>query len=264
MKILLIEDEKKHCEKYKESVDYLPYPVELSIVNGLKEALRYIEKEPTGIILLDLELHDSDGDGVLFLKKLRDMKITPKPYIIIITSNRSIETQSMVRDFGADYIFSKVKKDYSPRLVFDFAHCYFSRENKIESECMSIEDLVTYELEKIGFTYGVVGKNYLVLAITTVIHANKNHISLKRDVYPVIARQFKKSDESIEKAMRTAILKTWRITDLETLQKNYPVNIDYDTGYPTNKELIFYVAEKIKKGNAIAPPVDGTNRYAVC
>jgi len=47
--------------------------------------------------------------------------------------------------------------------------------------------------------------------------------------------------------MRTAILKTWRITDLETLQKNYPVNIDYDTGYPTNKELIFYVAEKIKK-----------------
>jgi CheY-like chemotaxis protein len=263
MKILLIEDDKAHCEKYKESIEYLPYPVELNIANGLKEAFWHVEKEPTGIILLDLELHDSDGDGVLFLKKLRDMKIAQKPYIIVITSNRSIETQSMVRDLGADYIFSKVKKDYSPCLVFDFAHCYFSREDKLKPENMSVEDMVTHELEKIGFTYGVVGKNYLVLAITIVIHTNKNHISLKRDVYPIIARQFKKSDESIEKAMRTAILKTWRITDLETLQKNYPVNIDYDTGYPTNKELIFYVAEKIKKWNAIVPPTDGTIRCAV-
>jgi len=246
MKILLIEDDKTHCEKYRECAEHLYYPITLSIVNGSKQAFKHIEADLPEIILLDLELNDSDGDGLMFLKKFQSLKLKPAPFIIIITNNSSKETIHLARNLGADYVISKQKPDYSPRFVFDFVNCSFTNRTKTPKEQPSLEALVKREVEKIGFTFDLSGKNYLISAILTVIHANKNNLSLKKEVYPVIARMYKKSDESVERAIRTAIIKTWRITDLETLQENYTANVDYGSGFPTNKELIFYVAERIQ------------------
>jgi len=80
------------------------------------------------------------------------------PFIIVITVNTSIKAHSIARKFGADYVFTKTKIDYSPRLVIDFAYNYFltaedvikiPTSNKYEDEAKKI--IVIY-LEKIGIT----------------------------------------------------------------------------------------------------------------
>jgi two-component system response regulator (stage 0 sporulation protein A) len=247
MRVLLIEDEAAHRLKYERCAENLPYKVELSTANGLKKGIKLAEDGIYDVIFLDLELHESDGDGISFLKWIRKAKLKKTPLIIIITINRSYSMHEIVRNLGADYIFGKKKLDYSPRLVLDFAYNCLTSRPITEPVQDSMEAAIVREVEKIGFTYDISGKNYLISAVSVIIHAGKNNPCLQKDVYPVIAQKFKKTDWSVNKAIRNAIVKTWRITDLETLQKNYTSNIDYDTGIPTNKQMIMYLADKIKR-----------------
>lgn len=247
MRVLLIEDEVAHCEQYKSCAEALLYPVELSVAHGLSQAISLIEKKIIDIIFLDLELNSSDGDGISFLTRLREMKLKKKPYIIVITKNPSYTTHNIARSMGADYLFMKSKPDYSPRLVFDFAFKCM-KEPVLHTESKPcLETIISREIEKIGFTCSMGGKRYLVDAVITAIHLNKSNPSLKREIYPVVAQKHKKTDCNIERSIRNAIIKTWRVTDIDTLLENYTSNTDYDTGFPTNKEMILYVLDKIKR-----------------
>ncbi|MCL2071166.1 MAG: response regulator [Oscillospiraceae bacterium] len=248
MRVLLIEDELPHCEKYEKCVEHLPYTVELSVAHGFKKAAKLAEKAVFDVVLLDLELNVSDGDGIAFLQWLRATKLPYKPFIIVITNNDSRKTSRIVRNLGADYIFLKIKPDYSPRLVFDFAQtCMNSQPQEEQSQSATLEEAIAREVEKIGFTRDVIGTEYLIHAVATVIYAGKKNPSMSKDVYPVIAKAFKKTDNSICRAINLAIIRTWRITDVETLQENYTSNIDYDTGTPTNRQMVLYVADKVQR-----------------
>ena len=247
MKVLLVEDEVAHCERYKKCVEYLPYKVDLKVSHGLKNALKLIQENTFEVILLDIELNESDGDGFEFLKQLKAMKLKAVPFIFVITNNRSLTIHDTVRSLGADYIIMKSKPDYSPRTVFDFANNFILHQPKEDWNKSGLDGIIAKEVEKIGFTYDSTGTDYIVTAVAAVIHAGKKSQSLSKDIYPVIAQKYKKTDWSISKAIRNAIIKTWRITDVETLQQNYTSNIDYDTGIPTNKQMILYLADKIKR-----------------
>ncbi|MCL2020459.1 MAG: response regulator [Oscillospiraceae bacterium] len=248
MRVLLIEDEIAHCEKYEKCANHLPYEVELSVANGLKKAIKLAESKTFDMVFLDLELNEGDGDGNSFLRWLRAARLKKVPFIIVITYNSSHITHSIVRSLGADYIFMKVKPDYSPRKVFDFAYNCMLCQLKTEENQESFEHVIKREVEKMGFTYAVSGKEYLIKAIATVIYAGKSNPSLKKDVYPVVAKEFKKNEWSIERAIRSAIYRTWRLTDVETLYESYTDYVCYDTGVPTNKELILHIANKLMKG----------------
>jgi CheY-like chemotaxis protein len=245
--VLLIDDEKTHCEQYRDCAEALLYPVVLSIAHGLKQAVSLAEKGIYDIIILDLELNGSDGDGILFLTKLKEMKLRKKPYIIVITKNPSYTTHNIARSMGADYLFMKSKPDYSPRLVFEFAFSCMKEPVLREENKPSLETIITREIEKIGFTSSMGGKRYLVDAVITAIHLNKNNVSLKSDIYPIVAKRHKKTISNVQRSIGNAIIKTWYMTDIETLLENYSSNIDYNTGIPTNKEMILHLANKIKK-----------------
>jgi len=248
MKVLLIKDEVAHCDKYSQCVEYLPYTVELNVANGYKKAVSLTEGGTYDIILLDLELNASDGDGIAFLQWLKLSNLKDTPYIIVITNNDSRKTSRIVRNLGADYIFFKMKPDYSPRLVFDFAqNCMKSQPQEEQAQSNSLKEAIAREVEKIGFTRDIIGTDYLIHGVETVIYAGKKNPSMSKDVYPVIAKAFKKTDNSICRAINLAIIRTWRITDIETLTKNYTSNIDYDTGIPTNRQMVLYIADKVKR-----------------
>lgn len=246
MRVLLIEDENSHCEEYEKCAEFLPYSVELDVSNGMDMAIKLIVDGDYDVGLLDLELNESDGDGVNFLQWLRAAKLKQTPFIIVITNNRSRVTHNIVRNLGADYIFLKMKPDYSPRLVFDFAQNCMKSKPQEEQRDESLQAKIYREVEKIGFTRDVSGTDYIICAVETVLHSGKNSVSLSKDIYPVIAKKFKKTDWGVARAIRTAIMRTWRMTDVETLQENYTSNVDYDTGIPTNKQVILYIADKIK------------------
>ena len=252
MKILLIEDDVYDCELYKRYAEK-DSKCSLGVVNGIKEARVFLKNHETDVILLDLEFNNSDGSGIEFLRMLPSFGLKIKPYIIITTNNVSKRTHDLARKNGADYIFIKSKIDYTPQAVIDFAFLYYSSLNELalsevkESNAEIIQRKITRTMESLGITNDMKGKEYLVDAISMVSSSEKPiDLQLSKDIYPFIARKYKKSDQSIEKAIGNAIKKAWRVTDLNALSQFYTAEVSYVNGFPTNKEFIYYIADKVK------------------
>ena len=204
------------------------------------------------IIILDLELHYSDGDGLTFLKKLNQLNLPVKPYIVVITFNRSPLAREAARENGADYVFWKKKQDYSPKLVMEHICAYYQYKindclkEPVKVKKLSLEDDIKMRIIKNGFTEDMFGKKYVIDAILIVAKSNDPDINLHRDVFPIIARKYNKSVGSVNRAIETAINKAWCITDANTLAECYPAVVSGSKGAPTNKEFIFYYANQIK------------------
>ena len=256
MQLLLIEDEEQSRLDFKEYISALrpslSYPVSLYMAKGESDGLSLVQKFAIDVIILDLEFHESDGDGLTFLKKLKRVDLYEKPYIVVTTNNRSPITREAARDAGADYVFWKKKPDYSPKLVMEhicafLQYKFHSRKDEpVKPKKLSLEDDIKLRINKIGFTDEMLGKKYVIDAISIVARSKDPDINLHRDVFPVIARKYKKTVGSVNRAIETAINKAWSITDAEILSECYTVAVSGSKGAPTNKEFIFYNANEIK------------------
>lgn len=252
MQILLVEDEIKNRLEFKEYISSLAYPNNFYMAEGESDGLKLVQKFSFDVIILDLELHESDGDGIGFLKKLKQLKLPERPYIIVVTNNSSAIARDTARDHGADYIFWKRKIDYSPKLVMDNARTFYECKMKsapkepIEVEPVSLEDDIKTRISKIGINSDMYGRNYIIESITIVVKSNNPDIKLHRDVFPIIAKKHSKSIASVNRAIENAINKAWCITDEETRAEYYPGFVSGMKGTPTNKELIFSYADEIK------------------
>jgi len=256
MMLLMIEDEAEYRLDFKEYISVLSptlgYPISFYMAEGESEGLELAQKFSFDVIILDLELHYSDGDGLTFLKKLKQLNLPVKPYIVVATNNRSPLAKEAARDSGADYIFWKRKQDYSPKLVMEHVCAFYqykmdARPNEpAKVKKVSLEDDIKTRINKIGFTDEMLGKRYVIDAIVIVAKSTDPSINLHGDVFPIIARKYKKSIGSVNRAIETAINKAWSITDAETLAAYYPIVVSGSKGAPTNKEFIFHFAQQMK------------------
>jgi len=256
MQLLLVDDELEYRLDFKEYIsDLVPrlgYPLSLYLAEGELQALDLIQKITFDAIVLDLELHQGDGDGINLLKKINSLNLSNKPYIVVATFISSPLTKETARTHGADYIFWKRKTDFSPALVMEHICVYFQSIYNIQprkayvDKNPSLKQVIEQRLNKNGFTDDLLGKKYIIDAITIVIKSNDPDINLHSDVFPIISRRYKKSIASINRAIESAINKAWSITDAETLTECYPLVVSGTKGTPTNKELIFHYAHYIK------------------
>lgn len=250
MRLLLIEDDIAHCKLYRQQIVLGGHIHILNIAHGVKDALGYVRREVPDVILLDLELRGSDGSGLLFLQMLQIDKESA-PYIIVITNNSSPKTFALARQYGTDFIIPKYKPDYSPQYVIDFAYQYYllSQSERVSIDSLSppVEEKIEQYLENIGITYDMSGRKYIAEAARLVLERGIFDVQLGRDIYPIIARRYGKSDASIDRAIGNAIKKAWRISSMETLARYYTPKTSLYKGVPTNKEFIFYVADKLSQ-----------------
>ena len=61
-----------------------------------------------------------------------------------------------------------------------------------------------------------------------------------------MAKNYKKSDASVERAMQNAINRAWRVSDIEELLTHYTAKIHSEKGVPTTLEFVYYYANKVK------------------
>jgi len=252
MRILLIEDEKWHCEEYINHIRTLKYHLELYIAHGEADGLKKFQLFPMDVVILDLELHESDGDGIMFLEKTRRLKAPKNLFIIVITHNTSPKTKEFVRKSGADYVFHKSKPDYSPKNVVAFARHQFLLSMNETRGCpepiatKTIEEEARTEMDKISITDKLTGKKYVIDAIAVAARSNGADINLEKEIYPIVARKYSKKPNSVAKAIENAIKIAWYTAAPETLAEHYMTQLSLGKDAPTNKDFICYYANKIK------------------
>ena len=118
--VLLVEDDVEECNELQNYADSVNDVNLVGITNNSDEALEMVQAFLPDVVLLDLELHQGGGNGLLFLLGLSRLNLPFRPYIIIITHNVSQVTFESARQLGADFILAKYETGYSAQYVIEF------------------------------------------------------------------------------------------------------------------------------------------------
>lgn len=255
--ILLVEDDPDACSDFAQHIDTLEDISLIAITNSSAKAIQHVTDYLPDVVILDLELHQGSGNGLLFLKELQEMLLVKSPYILVTTNNISEITYEQARSMGADFIMSKHQQEYSPQRVIDFLKIMkdtiqqSNRHKQSERSQILTEDTPgarTTRLEKrmnaefdlVGISPKAIGRKYLIDAIQLIMSEQRHNVCSE------IGKKFNKSDSSVERAMQSAINKAWRTTNIEDLSNYYTAKISSDKGVPTLTEFICFYAQKLK------------------
>lgn len=254
LSILLIEDDPIAIQEIELCIDTMENGFLVATTNSAMVGLEYVTDFLPNIIILDLEFHLGEGDGLTFLKKLSTLELSVSPFILVTTNNTSSVLHEHARLLGADFILSKHQVDYSAQMVVDFLQMMSpSILNKYSSNLSTastpdspakkdqrIQKRIHTELNHIGISPKAVGYNYLAEAIQLVINDSD------KDFSTTIGEKYKKINTSVARAMQNAIEAAWKTSDINDLTKYYTARIHSSKGCPTLTDFIHYYANKIK------------------
>ena len=252
--ILLIEDDKIACQELSKYIEKFDDIKLLGITQNAEEGIFMVQTMLPDVVILDIELHGSTSNGIMFLAMLNANSPAKRPYILITTNNSSSVTYETVRNLGADFIMAKAQSDYSAQYVIEFLRMMqhmilnsrslpvtdLSTEDIWEKNKASYVRRINRELDLIGISPRNIGYRYLTDAILVLIK------DPAANVYKQLAADYQKNDASIERAMQNAINRAWHVSSIEDLLSHYTAKIHSEKGVPTTLEFVHYYANKIK------------------
>jgi DNA-binding NarL/FixJ family response regulator len=253
LKVLLIEDDPQICKAVSTYTDQTEGVRLIGVTNNADRAFDYVRDRLPDAVILDMELHN--GNGLSFMQKLAEAKPEVAPYILITTDGKSRLTHDTARELGADFIMTKEPGEYTPESAVDFLKSMKSviqRRNRRHVLATELEfderadndkrllRKVNSEMDAIGISHKHTGRRYLIDAILRIMDAPGPNYSKH------IALKFKKTEESVERAMQVAVSTAWKRNDAEDLKEHYTAKINPTKGMPTVSEFVNFYAEKIK------------------
>lgn len=255
MKILIIEDDINDCNNFKACAKNRDDIEIVEMTDSDIEGLKLVKsKRPEGIVL-DLELNNSSTgsiDSLDFLSDLKKLNLNYEPIVIVTTHVNSKRTYDILHRNGVDLILYKDNPKYSSEHVLNnFINLRKAGdacnpktiEEELEDEENKISYLINDELELIGVTSKLKGREYIHDAILYLVQDDSNKIN----VIQYLVNKYKKSSTTITNGIQNAIIHAWKITPPDDLMKYYTARINLDTGIPTPMEFIYYYVNKIKK-----------------
>lgn len=255
MKILIIEDDLNDCNNFIECIKSRNDVELVAVTDSDVDGLRYVKiKQPEGIIL-DLELNNSttgNTDSFEFLSNLKKLNLNYEPIVIVTTHVNSKRTYDVLHRKGVDLILYKDHPKYSCNHVLNqfinlrrepVTPTEKSIEALLEDEEKKISNLINHELELIGLTSKLKGRQYIHDAVLYLIQNEKSDLS----VIQYLTRVHKKSATTITNGIQNAIIHAWRVLAVEDLLKYYTNRVNPETGVPTPMELVYYYRDKIRK-----------------
>lgn len=254
MKILIIEDDIVDCNNFIKSVKNRNDIEIVAITDSDIEGINLVkQKHPEGIVL-DLELNNSktgSTDALDFVERLKKINLGYEPIIIVTTHINSKRIYDMLHRAGADLILYKDQSKYSSDYVLnkfislrkDTVNNKLTIREELENNEKNISDIINDELELVGITAKLKGRQYLHDAILYLIENDKPDTN----VIQYLAKVYGKPNSTITNGMQNAIIHGWKVSAVEDLQTYYKAKVNYETGNPTPMELIYYYVDKINK-----------------
>lgn len=255
IEIIVIEDDPAELNGLINEIDRHDNDFRLVYASGnATQAFEKLMETCADAVILDLELHQGGGDGIDFLKKVREAALPRPPYILVATNNISRITHDAARSLGADYILTKCQQGYSAATpvnhILECKSIILGRKsvnnmpvvNTESSEYRKkrIKRIIYDNLDMVGISPKNIGYDYLAEAILLVIDGKTENIK------ETIGKQFNKTSDSVERAMQNAINRAWTIVDATDLYKFYTAKISSAKGVPTLMEFVYYFSSKIK------------------
>ena len=203
-----------------------------------KEALNIIKDKKINIIILDLNLPDMTGIDILnYIDKENIQGLDAS--IIIVTGEMELLRQVKNNKYIYTY-YSKVN-GYET-IINDIKNIVDEKQKTQKSDL--ITEQIKNELQKLKFNFSYIGTKYLYDCIKECYDREDIYnINLKSDIYPILAKKYNKTINSI----KSCIFKSIVIMYCESSEQNLSDYFGYKIiTKPKMKDIIFGVIQKIK------------------
>ena len=229
----------------------------LDIIDNGKDAYHSIIDQTPDVVLLDVILPVMDGFTVIE-KTNGNRNIRKKPAFIIISS---MGNQSMVEyacKLGVLYYMMKpYNLDSMLHRIFQAAvsHTQMEPDAKKKKKALhemngylenTLENDVTSIIREIGIPAHIKGYQYIREAIMMTVNDMNLLNYITKLLYPTIAKKYKTTSSSVERAIRHAIEVAWNKGQIDVLEEMFGYTISAGKGKPTNSEFIALIADKLR------------------
>ena len=234
-----------------------------SVDNGQDACNAILNRKPD-IVLLDVVLRVMDGFSVIE-KVNGDDSLLHAPAFIVVSS---IGNQSMIEcacKLGvAYYILKPFSLDNLARRILQIAAAREEtlRQKKVEEETSgkketralsaagytesSLEADITSIIREIGIPAHIKGYQYIREAIMMTVNDINLLNYITKLLYPTIAKKYKTTSSSVERAIRHAIEVAWNRGRIDVLEELFGYTVSAGKGKPTNSEFIALIADKLR------------------
>lgn len=232
--------------------------------DGIKACQMIFEKQPD-VVLLDVILPGIDGLGVLERVNMEWSSKRRRPAFIFVTS---ISTQSLVecavklgasyfvlRPFHAESIYrriiqiekgfirSQIDRQQEKRACY-----YYGAElpDDMGEADDRLENDVTKIIRELGIPAHIKGYQYIREGIIMSVNDMNMLNFITKLLYPSIAKKYKTTSSSVERAIRHAIEVAFSRGQVDILEEMFGYTISAGKGKPTNSEFIALIADKLR------------------
>ena len=219
--------------------------------NEVYDLVRRIKPD---VLIIDVFITNSDGLEVV--EQIRADEEIVGTKIIFHTTVGSPRIINMAFNLGADYYIMKpCVCEVLGRRILQMAEiaCEDEESNSVEvaasdnrSYERNIESDVTEIIREIGIPAHIKGYQYIREGIIMSIHDINMLNYITKLLYPSIAKKYKTTSSSVERAIRHAIEVAWSRGKLDVIEDTFGYTVSAGKGKPTNSEFIALIADKLR------------------
>ena len=234
-KIVLGNDTMIYGQLCADMLRQLGFRVIMTPCNG-EAVLAAIQKQAPDLVVMDHQMPEMDAIAVM--ANVQACKMAQPIFVVTGTYDNTYGLEEVIRHRATLF----VKKPYSNEDL-----CRHITE-LIENISEHLDMLVSCELHKMGVPLGYNGFEYLCDAIILSIRDPELARSITKRLYPLLAKRYKCSSDSIEAALRSAIEKTWREGNSKVLEKYFGADEKHGLKKkrPSNGAFILAVANQLR------------------
>lgn len=212
------------------------------------------------VLLMDVFI--TNVDGLEVLEQLRENETLTDLKIIFLSTVGSNRIINMAFNLGADYYMMKpcdpkvlakrigqiadLTKVGEPEIREESEQTAVSADGAFSYEAHSMENDVTEIIREIGIPAHIKGYQYIREGIMMAVNDMNMLNYITKLLYPSIAKKYKTTSSSVERAIRHAIEVAWGRGKIEVIEDMFGYTVSAGKGKPTNSEFIALIADKLR------------------
>lgn len=218
----------------------------IAYVKNGQELMEVNQSFQPDLILMDIVLPKLDGIGVLEEWN----KSSSYGYKTMVLS--SVTTKSMIESVFHLGVAHYLIKPVGYHVIWDRMIQIMQRSQKIKEQeninrrYYQLEQKVTDMILEIGIPAHIKGYQYIREGIIMVVNDENMLNYITKLLYPTIAKKYKTTSSSVERAIRHAIDVAFHRGKMEMLESMFGYAIHCGKGKPTNSEFIALLADRIR------------------
>lgn len=215
-----------------------------------EDVYQNINKDKPDVLLIDVFVDNTDGLEIV--ERIRENVNLNDMKIIFVSSVGSTRIINMAFNLGADYyIMRPCDVEIIEKRILQITN----KEDRVLDDIddsnekylfNSIETEVTDIIREIGIPANIKGYQYIREGIMMAINDMNMLNYVTKLLYPSIAKKYKTTSSSVERAIRHAIEVAWGRGKIEYIEEMFGYTVSAGKGKPTNSEFIALIADKLR------------------